>query len=966
LSSTALFTYYLLTSLQNIDESRIQEHEPVEQLVHFADGNPAYDYTVPSNPDDTFDNAGTMGTALEDFFCRPVKIHEFEWSSTITAFSTFNPWTEFFTNPRVSNRISNYSLLRCKLNLKFLINGTPFQFGRLMADYIPLRGTTGPPDQLTVDRAFVTQDSIAASQRPHVFLDPTTCSGGTMELPFFWFKDYLNIVDGDWNEMGEINIRELNPLRSVHSSTLNDTVRITVLAWACDVELAMPTSSNASGLTAQSEPEYEYQAKGKKSKGKGDEYPKSGVISGPATAVQNVASALTKVPFLAPYARASEVAAGAVANIARMFGYSRPVQQTEGISEYRPGLTGSMALTNIPDNVNKLALDVKQETTVDSRTVGLDGTDEMNIKSIVSRESYLTKFTWTENDYTNSGDLPDNLLFSIAVSPILFDIESAAAPVNSWLHFTPSGYVGNLFESWHGSMRFRFQIVASKFHRGRLRFVYEPTAAPPGQVFDEYNVNYTRIVDISEERDVVINVGHGQDKYWLKAAYPSFLPFSTTAASFPIYPADGLNGTLSVYVVNDLESPDPSLESLQDVEINVFTACGDDFEFMNPSGEFLHNMTFFEPQSRPERIDPVMARRTPFFTQPDKALRTFIYDAKMRHLLKDPLTRPTTFAELESAATQCKAEIGRLERADLMNECVYWATIQRMVKQSEPETEGETSDQVDNDGNMPVNPNGTDLVPVLVKPEYSMVIPGETVKSLRSLIKRYDYHRSESGEDFLSGRWIRIYSNNFPHLRGSAPSAISLSNSPVYNWNFCNMTLLNYVMSAYAGWRGGVRWKVIPSAYAANETKKRLTVHRVPLRSTYDVDDIVATTVNSYTNDQITYARRNWLAGNPLLAPASTYNTSSGVSGVTVTHSDVNPSMEYEMPYYKRYKFVPKRSNYTSDAVYTEFHQILIEDGAGVTGDSSYEFWCAAGDDMSGFFFTGMPRIAFVEDPSPI
>jgi hypothetical protein len=954
-------------------------HETSETVMSFADGNPSFNYTVPSQPDATFDNATTDGATMAEYLQRPVKIHEFEWSSSIVAFSTFLPWKLFFENARVSNRITTYQLLRCKLHLKFLINGTPFQYGRLMADYIPLRSATGPPDELTVDRAFVTQDSVGASQRPHIFLDPTTCAGGEMELPFFWYKDYLNVVAGDWDLMGEINIRQLNALASTNT-TSTDTVRITVMAWASEVEVAMPTAFDAAGLTAQALPEYEYQAK-TKSKGKGDEYPSSGVISGPATAIQNVASALTKVPFLAPYARASEVAAGAIANIARMFGYSRPVMQTEGIAEYRPVPTGSLALTNIPDNSHKLALDVKQETTVDSRTVGLDGTDEMNIKSIAMRESYVTKFAWTENDSANSGDVPETLLWTSYVTPLMFDVEkipgSAGPPVvpdRFWYHYTPSGFISNLFASWHGSMIFRFQIVASKFHRGRLRIVYEPGTTTPGNNFDEYNINYSKIVDISEERDVVMKVGHGQDKYWLPIAYPNTVagddvpPFSTSVSTFPVMSdVTAINGTISVYVLNDLESPDPGLSGLQDIEINVYTSMGDDFEVMDPAGDNLFRMTFFEPQATPEYepTDVILRTRTIVESWPLRALYGYV----QRQLLKDTVTelpngsaRPLNLNKIEQISQRMRA-MSLEEARDI---AIMYQLRDEYAHQSSPEmeSEGQHTDECAADGNQPVNPEPCDLVPTIVRPEYAMTHPGEAVKSLRSLIKRYDYHRTEGGTTTASARWLRISDCDFPFLRGSAPNAISSSGSPVYNWNFCSLTALNYVMAAFSGWRGGVRWKIIGSNGSnTNVSGVSYSVTRSPIGLQYSNTISNMATFNDYAQDDLTYIRRNWFSFAPLLAASGIIG--SKMPGTALSNKATSNTLEFETPYYQRFKFVPKRANYTADVDYVRYHSLFIEDGASTSGPTSYDFYVAAGDDMSGFFFTGLPRVLFLDDPDP-
>lgn len=282
-------------------------------MVSFKDQNPSYTYSVDSQPDETFKTAENNDADLGSFFSRPIKI-DYSWSTSVPDFyQNFNPWTTFFENPRVINRISNFNNLRCKLHVKFLINGNGFHFGRLMANYKPLHLS----DDFYVDRGLSRLDNVAASQRPHIYLDPTTSSGGDMILPFFWPKNYLSIPRQEWREMGEISIRTLQNLQ--HANGASDIARISVFIWAEDVTLSIPTSTEPGGLVPQSGE---------------DEYGK-GPISRPASIVARVMGQLTTVPYIGQYARATEIAASAINGMATMFGYSRPNTLSD-IEPYKP------------------------------------------------------------------------------------------------------------------------------------------------------------------------------------------------------------------------------------------------------------------------------------------------------------------------------------------------------------------------------------------------------------------------------------------------------------------------------------------------------------------------------------------------------------------------------------------------------------------------------------------------------
>lgn len=51
------------------------------QIMRFDDQNPAYNYTVQSEPDPTFGQADTDDVGLSEFFYRPLKIATFEWGT---------------------------------------------------------------------------------------------------------------------------------------------------------------------------------------------------------------------------------------------------------------------------------------------------------------------------------------------------------------------------------------------------------------------------------------------------------------------------------------------------------------------------------------------------------------------------------------------------------------------------------------------------------------------------------------------------------------------------------------------------------------------------------------------------------------------------------------------------------------------------------------------------------------------
>ena len=530
--------------------------------VSFQDKNPAYHYEIESSMDATRGVADMNDADLGSFFERPIKIASFDWGVGTSLFEDFDPWALYFTNPRVINRISNFNNMRANLNLKVVINGNGFFYGRALMSYQPLPGE----DDATRNRALIPQDLIGASQRPHIYIDPTYSTGGSMTLPFLWFHNTLSIPLAQWGSMGDINIRSLNDLK--HANGASEQVTISVFAWASNVELSVPTSTDPGSLVPQA----------------GDEYG-DGPVSKPASVLARMAGALVKAPIIGTYARATELAASTVADVARLFGYSRPnVIDPSMPTVIRP--VGNLANTNVDDTALKLAYDVKQELTIDPRITGVGSEDEMEIRSIAMRESYLCQFPWP----TSTG--PEALLWNSVVTPNLFD----KTTTGDEFHLTPAAHVTLPFKYWRGSMEFRFQIVASNFHKGRLAISYDPYFHESY----EYNTQYTHIVDIASDKDFTVKVGWGSPLAYLQTRDPqqNSFPWSTSQLTSPNYLFN--NGFIAVRVLNELTSPNSTINN--DVAVNVFVKMCDDFEVAVPTDNYRFYSYF--PPSAGSLIDP--------------------------------------------------------------------------------------------------------------------------------------------------------------------------------------------------------------------------------------------------------------------------------------------------------------------------------------------------------------------------
>jgi len=584
---------YLALQMQYLQKSQVLDSQSATvnitkaedntkaQITTFADESAGWSTKVPTQPDSTFNLANNQDSDLGNFLSRPINIATYQWAVDQPLFETIKPWSAYLSNPFIRNKIQNFELLRMNLHMKVLISGTPFHYGRALVSYNPLNGF----DEVTIERGFGTvfdADLIGASQKPHIFLNPTLNAGGVLELPYFYKDNYISVSESLANiadNLGEVTLRSFGNLRHTDGG---NPVTINVYLWATEVTLTMPTSRDLPPLTSQSGV-----------MNSGDEYGQ-GIISKPASAIAKAAGALKSIPLIMPYARATEMVATKVGDIARLFGYSRPAVLTDpGIMKPMPA--GNVANIDAADAVVKLTFDSKNEVTIDPRVTGLEARDEMGVIDYVKRESYLTTFNWTSD--ANPGDM----LWNCRVAPDLFGSVNYTTPtLRRELHMTPMCHMAQLFKYWQGSIKFRFQVVKSAYHKGRMLIRYDPRSL--GANID-YNTNYSRVIDIAEAEDFEITIGWGQFQPWLECEeIDGNLNYSPSTRLSELF-MRACNGVIELDVINELVSP--SADS--DISVNVYVSMCDDAKFADPDALKIRSLNYFRhPQEEPP--PPLAAR----------------------------------------------------------------------------------------------------------------------------------------------------------------------------------------------------------------------------------------------------------------------------------------------------------------------------------------------------------------------
>jgi len=455
-----------------------------------------------------------------------------------------------------------FFFFRGNVSVKIAISGTPFHYGKLLVSYQPY------PERNDNLLEHIAALSVYPTWRP-LLMNYLSQSQGSyiidvkenkpviLKIPFISTKPMHRLFNSvatvisdvtsydDFVGAGSLYIATLNQVKAV--TTTPSVINVAVSAWFEDVELGAPTASHVEITT-----EADFDER------------KVGPIERLSSQAAQVASALMSVPILQPYALASKMMLGGLSRFAALFGWSKPViDKLPAYVKNEPFRNGANVIG--VDTCKRITLDPKQELTVDGRFLG-DGTDEMSISYLADIATYWETFTWQDSDTSLTP------IFTAIVNPamatILYD-----DPIAYFYQPTALYFATMPFNFWRGTITYRFDIVCSAFHRGKIAVIFEPNIAQLTLINSSLSLNkqFVRIVDIQETQSFEVCVEWAHCREWAQTA-------TSLASVSMVNPTSGqalassllANGYITVVPYTELQSPDDS-----DVYVNVFVHSED-------------------------------------------------------------------------------------------------------------------------------------------------------------------------------------------------------------------------------------------------------------------------------------------------------------------------------------------------------------------------------------------------------
>lgn len=521
---------------------------------------------VSSHRDETFDIMHTVDGDLADFFARPIRVCTLSVPLNSSFGSLQGGSKLYMQNTRVRSKMNNFKYVSGTMHFKAVVTGTAFHYGKIVMAYEPWP---------TFSQTGINGSPVGCQllQLPHVSMDISSTSSG--ELSYALLHPYGSVdllqYGGQDDDPDRLIIASIGPVLAVGDTTL--PVTISIWAWMTDVKLSMPTTINLAGYQNQS---YTGRYHTEINVETPDKPPSFGWMIRGLRNMTNV---------IMPYAKASYAYLGMGLEIAQAFGLSRPTLLTDCMNVIARPLH-NLCSYNVNDNSMKLSLDSKQEVTIDPSVLGLGNEDELTVVSLGSREFLTDSFFWSALTPIES------CLKRYAVSPYASFTDASPGTILS-----PATMVALPFKYWRGTVHYRIEIIASAFHKGSLRILFDPSlenttlndASCLSKQID--NIVYSQIVDISTTRNYEFCVGMGTSRPYLRVpGFGSVFKYSPT--DVVSLGNDTCSGVMAIQVAMPLTSTgvSPSVTS-NDVIVHVYTRMGDDFEVAQPYDGFYSLLT---------------------------------------------------------------------------------------------------------------------------------------------------------------------------------------------------------------------------------------------------------------------------------------------------------------------------------------------------------------------------------------
>lgn len=490
--------------------------------------------------------------ALIEYLARPVLMYTVTQTGPMTAFNSREYVSDFFDLPDIAAKLKYFAFVRGTFRITFHLTTSSYAVGKVICGEYK-----GPWSNVRNVSQGGEQLRMALTSMNHVILDAATCNRAELTVPVCHRTGLIDVADtndGPTQFFYQLSYTTLSPqFFSSQDGTASPWI-LRIYVSLENAELSVPITKGlstiyTSNVKTKSFPEFKAA---------------NGLISGPASIIAFAGKKLSDVPVIGPLAHASSLIATGIGHIAAAFGFSRPrIVGDESFPHAE-----DLASFDAPTRAKPLTIDPQAEVALPIGILG-ETCDNLSYDATIRRWGLYSLGTYTT--YQASGTVLSRFPVLPSGSPIVLGTTNLYAP-------SPLAYVSSLFELWHGSIEFKFQVVANPFIRGKLRFFWNR--------FD--NVSTTDYRAITQNApSVLLDLTRGTE-ITMTVPYASvYQNLCVPLISKPI--TDDLtrfaNGYIYVAVEESTMCPSSATQPL---DIIIWMRAGEDFRYNVMTGRKLY------------------------------------------------------------------------------------------------------------------------------------------------------------------------------------------------------------------------------------------------------------------------------------------------------------------------------------------------------------------------------------------
>jgi hypothetical protein len=467
--------------------------------------------------------------------------------------------------------------------LQFVVNGTPMHYGMLRVCYRPHPGLLDDSDPtfnfaVASNASASTQNyKMVASQFMGAYINP--CYDNSIELRIPYASQKPGIELGAWkastnyadfDRLGTLLTLSFAPLR--HANNGNNPVIIEVYGHMENVVVDVPTA-----------------------------IPQGYTLEQAANIVRRTLRAAAKATALANEWTPRVLSAAA------MLGFSRPL--THDPPESYRAIPYNLANYDSPDTATPLSLSASAEGTLGGQELGVGGTDELLLSNIAARTCFVCASEWTQQQYMGG------FVFGSLVTPILTSVSwytkapTSSAPLGyspvEHVCLTPCAFAALTARYWRCTMSYKFTVVGSPYHKGRLRIYYDPYTEvralnPNGPI----NLTNSVILDLATSTSVVVDVPWQNVRDMAARSTPVIAGYSSAPADFDAIVNQVTTNYTNGIIVCEVLSPLTALVDNSPVVV-IVEVCAKDLVLFDPDLYALRSSSgLYTPLSTDDAAQP--------------------------------------------------------------------------------------------------------------------------------------------------------------------------------------------------------------------------------------------------------------------------------------------------------------------------------------------------------------------------